>query len=61
MTTKKPTMFFKEKKILARFPYCFVVLVILSIRALSMFPSTITYPIMSRFGRILKMTGVLKR
>lgn len=61
MRTRKPTMFYKEKKILTRFPYCFIVLVILSIRVLSMFPSTITHPIMSKFGTILKIAGVVKR
>jgi len=61
MTIRKPTMFYKEKRLLARFPYCFIVLVILSIRILSMFPSTTTYLIMSKFGTILKITGVFKR
>jgi hypothetical protein len=61
MKTRKPTMFYKEKKILSRFPYCFIVLVILSIRVLSMFPSTITYHIMSKLGRILAVTRVVKR
>lgn len=61
MKTRKPTMFYKEKKILARFPYFSIVSVILFIRVLSMFPSTITNPIMLKLGRILTVTRVVKR